>query len=213
MRILPPLRAERCLPFDIGRDAVAVADVHRGLARQAVDRAVQRGNTPAGDLVEIDIEGRLVELDHIDPDRRQFARLLVQEVGEGHRHRDAVAVMRVGDRVDDRHRAGQGEFERTFCMSAGNPRLRAMHRALAAQRAGHGRHHRLVAVVADAHRDAAGEIDAVDAFQEAVHEVLPRQLTIADDVDAGIFLELQRQQGRVALALGERLAVQPPRRP
>ena len=80
------------------------------------------------DLVEVDVEGGLVELDHVDADRLQLARLLVQQLGKGHRHRDAVAVMRVGDRVDDRHRPGQGEFEPALGMGAGDPRLRGVDR-------------------------------------------------------------------------------------
>src|SRR5438477_424386 len=55
--------------------------------------------------------------------------------------------------------------------------------------------------------------DAVNAFEKAMHEMLPRLLAVADDVEAAIFLDLQREQGRVALALGERVAVEPPRRP
>src|SRR5437762_14043975 len=81
MLVLPPLVAERRLPFDIGRDAVAVADVYGGLADEAVDRAVQRGDAPAGDLVEIDVESGLVELDHVDADRLELARLFVQQNG------------------------------------------------------------------------------------------------------------------------------------
>jgi hypothetical protein len=94
-----------------------------------------------------------------------------------------------------------------------DPRSLGMHRALAAQPAGDGRHHRLVAVVADAHRHAAGEVDAVDAFEKAVHEMLPRLLAVADDVDAAILLDFEGEQCRVTLAFGERLAVEPPRRP
>jgi hypothetical protein len=46
-----------------------------------------------------------------------------------------------------------------------------------------------------------------------MHEMLPRLLAIADDVDAGILLDLQREEGGVALSFGERLAVEPPWRP
>src|SRR5207248_6089947 len=77
--VLPPFLPERRLPFDIGRDAVAVADMDCGLAGETVDRAVQGGDAPARDLVEIDIEGRFVELDDIDADRGELARLLVQQ--------------------------------------------------------------------------------------------------------------------------------------
>jgi hypothetical protein len=43
--------------------------------------------------------------------------------------------------------------------------------------------------------------------------MLPRLLAIADDVDAAILLDLQREEGRVALAFGERFAVEAPGRP
>ena len=69
--------------------------------------------------------------------------------------------------------------------------------------AGHRRHHRLVAVVADAHLDLVGEVDAVDEFEKAVHEMLPRLFAVGDDVDAGVLLKLQRQQRRVELSGGE----------
>ena len=40
--VLPPLGAERLLPFDVGLDAVAVADVHRGRALQVLRRPFER---------------------------------------------------------------------------------------------------------------------------------------------------------------------------
>ena len=52
-------------------------------------------------------------------------------------------------------------------------------RPLSLQRAGDGRHHRLVAVVADAHLDLVREVDAVDEFEEAVDEMLARLLAVA----------------------------------
>ena len=185
----------------------------RGLAGEAFRRPVQRVDAPADDLVEIDVEGRLVELDHIDPDRRQLARLLVQQFGKGHRQRDPVAVMLVGDRVDNCHRPRQGEFEPPPGVGTGDQRFCRVHAAAPAERPGDGRHHRLVAVVSDAHPHPLREVDALDAFEKAMHEMLPRLLAVADDVDPGILLQLQRQQGRVALPLIERLAVEPPRRP
>ncbi len=60
-----------------------------------------------------------------------------------------------------------------------------------------GRHHRLVAVVADAHLDPPGEIDPLDVLEKAVHEMLARLLAVADDVDAGILLQLDREQRRI----------------
>ena len=54
------------LPVEVGLDAVAVADVHAGRALQAGDRALQRVDAPALDVVHVDVERRLVELDHVD---------------------------------------------------------------------------------------------------------------------------------------------------
>ena len=79
--------------------------------------------------------------------------------------------------------------------------------------AGDRRHHRLIAVVANAHRDAPSEVDAVDVFEKAVDEMLPRLLAVGDDVDAGIFLQLQRKHRRIALGLAKRVAIEPPGRP
>ena len=59
-------------------------------------------------------------------------------------------------------------------MGAGVARFRLMHAALQPQRRRHHRHHGLIAVGADAHLDLVGEIDAVDEFEEAVHEMLAR---------------------------------------
>ena len=106
---------------------------------------------------------------------------------------DAVAVMAVGDGVGDRHRAGQGEFQLAPGMRARGFRLQRVDAALQAQRRGDDRHHRLVAVVADSHLDLVREVDAVDPLQKAVHEMLARLFAVADDVDAAILLQLDRE--------------------
>src|ERR1700731_1042794 len=96
------------------------------------------------------------------------------------------------------------------CAAPGSPRMRG---AAAPQLAGDHRHQRLVAVVADPDADPAVEIDAFDPFEKAVDEMLARLLAVADDVDPGIFLELERDEGGVALALDQRLALEAPGRP
>ena len=98
-------------------------------------------------------------------------------------------------------------------MGTGMTRLAAMHPPPERERAGHGRHHRLVAIVADAHFDLVGEVDAVDEFQEAVNEMLARLLAVGDDVDAGVLLELHREQRGVELACFEIAAGEAPLRP
>jgi hypothetical protein len=62
------------------------------------------------------------------------AGFLVEQFGEGERHLDAVAVVLVGDGVDDGHRAGQGEFQLARGVGAGDARLVGMDAAL--QRSG-----------------------------------------------------------------------------
>ena len=64
--VLTPALAQRLLPLDVGLDAVAVADVHRGRALQPLGRLLQRRHAPFDGLVEIDVEGGLVELDDVD---------------------------------------------------------------------------------------------------------------------------------------------------
>ena len=46
-----------------------------------------------------------------------------------------------------------------------------------------------------------------------MHEMLARLLAVADDVDAGVFLQLDRQQRRVVLGARELFAFETPRRP
>ena len=87
---------------------------------------------------------------------------------------------------------GNVNFKRRWCARAAYRASVCVHAALAARSgAAHRRHHRLVAVVADAHLDLVLEVDAVDAFEEAMHEMLTRLLAVADDVEAGVFLDFE----------------------
>ena len=65
--ILSPLRTQRFFPVGIRLDAVAVADMHRRLALQPFGGSFQRGDPPVVHLIEEDVEGRLIELNNIDP--------------------------------------------------------------------------------------------------------------------------------------------------
>jgi hypothetical protein len=98
-------------------------------------------------------------------------------------------------------------------MSARVARLGGVHAPLEAQRAGDRRYHRFVAVLADAYFDLAREVDAVDEFQEPMHEMLARLFAVGDDIDAGVLLAFDRKQGRVELALGKLRPGKLPRRP
>ena len=208
--ILAPMLAEGRFPVGVGLDAVAVADVDGGRAGEPLGGPFEGGDAPVLDLAHVDVEGRLVELHHVDAERRELVRLLVQRRGEGVGERRAVAVMLVGDGVDDGHRTGQGELELAPGVGARRARFGPMDRALAVDRAGHGRDLGLVAVGADADRLPAVEIDAVEIGEKAVDEMDARLLAVADDVDSRILLFLHCEDRGVDLAGCERGALQLP---
>ena len=79
-------------------------------------------------------------------------------------------------------------------MGAGVARLGLVHAALEREFSAHDRHHGFVTIAADAHLDLVREVETVDEFQEAVHEMLARLFAVADDVDAGIFLPFDGKQ-------------------
>ena len=68
--------------------------------------------------------------------------------------------------------------------------LEGMYAALQAQVGNHLRHHCIVTVVTDAHLHFVLEVDALDLFQKAMHEVLARLLSIAHDIQPSVFLGL-----------------------
>ncbi len=178
--------------------------MHGGGAGEPFDGAVQRLDTPFPDLARVDVERRLVELDDVDAVGGKRVRLAIEQAGKGHDHLHPIAVVGVGNGVDDGHRARQGEFEPAPGVGAGDLRLARMRAAVQPELAGHRRHHRLVAVGPDPDLHLAREIDAVNEFQKPVHEMLARLLAVGDDVDAAILLQLEREHGRIALGFVER---------
>src|SRR5262245_64138466 len=72
---------------------------------------MERLEPPGLHLVHVALEGGPVELAHVEAARLQLARLLVEDPSELHRQPPPVAVVLVGERVDDRHRSGHGELE------------------------------------------------------------------------------------------------------
>jgi hypothetical protein len=175
--------------------------------------ALQRLHAPVGGVGHVDVERRLVELHDVHAVGLQRQRFLVQQFGKGEGQRHAVAVVAVGHGVDDGHGPGQRELDAPRGVRAKQPRLGLVHAAGQRQRADHLRHHRLVAVVADAHLDLVLEVDAGHLLQEAVHEVLARLLAVADDVQAGVLLGLDPQQRGVELGLRQVAAAGLPLRP
>ena len=160
----------------------------RRRAIQAFNRTIERFNAPCGNGVEIDIEGGFVELKVINTGGDQFLGFLVQNFSKGHRHFRAVAIMLVGQRINDGHGPGHGELERMVSMRAGELYLVSMDRSFAAEGRDHRRAIRVIAIIADADRCFFVEIDAVDFLKDTVHEMLARLFAIRDDIDPGFFL-------------------------
>jgi hypothetical protein len=60
--------------------------VDGGLGALSPGRALQRRDAPVLDVVHEHVEGRLVELDDVDAERLELARLLVEDPRRSHRH-------------------------------------------------------------------------------------------------------------------------------
>ena len=211
--VLPPVFAERLLPIVIGFDAVAIADVDGGRARETGGGAFECRNTPFVDLAHEDIKGWFIELDDIDAEGFEFACFLVEQVREGHGHIGAATVVLVGDGVADCHRAGQRDLEPALGVGADKGCIGAVDGFRALQLRRHGRHVDGIAIVADAHLGLLRPVDTGDMLNEAVHEVDAELLAIGDDVDADVVLQLEPDQGCVALHGLKRRAGRAPRRP
>ncbi len=120
--------------------------------------------------------------------------------------------MRVIERIDHGHGAGQGPFDRLAGLLAQEFGILDKNRLFARDGADHGRHAGIVAI-ADAHGLALFEIDARQVFDEGGDEMLAGLLAIADDIDACLALVIEREPQRIALAFPQILALQIPGRP
>ena len=158
------------------------------MCNQAGNRVVQRLDPPVPGLVHIDVKGGLVELDDINSVGGEAKRLLVQQRGESEDELDPIAIKIIRDGVGDRHRARQCEFEATACMLARIAGLRGMSAPAQRQLGSDGRHHRLIAILADAHFARRVEIDAVHRLEKAVDEGCRYCSPSVSDVDAAILL-------------------------
>ena len=92
-------------------------------------------------------------------------------------------------------------------------RLEGVHPALEPQRCHHLRHLRVIAAIADAHGHLVLKVDAVHLLQKAVYKMLARLFAVAHDVQAGILLRLDPEQGGVGLGLLQLSALRLPLRP
>ena len=161
--------------------------MNRGRTREALCRPFERGDTPVANFVEIDVEGRLIELDNVDTCRLDCTRLVVQDAGECPSQLLTATVVGVVERVDHGHRPGQCVLYLALGCAAQEPGVLGEHRVPSHDRADDDRHISVVAA-ADAHGFLVLEIDAVEAFDQRRHEMAARLLAIGDDVDSGALL-------------------------
>lgn len=197
--VLTPFGAQGVLPVGVGLDAVAVTDVDGGLALEAFDRTLQRGDAPFIHFIEEHVEGWFIELDDVDACRFEFLGFLVEDLGEFPRQLLAALVMAIEEGVDHGHRARQCPLDRLIGLRAQELGIFDEHRLLARDRADHGRHAGLVAIT-DLDGFTLLEIHAIQVFDEGGDEVLTRLLAIADDVDPGVLLLLQGDAQGILLA-------------
>ncbi len=188
--------------------------MHRGLALEPVGCALERLDAPVLYVVRVGVhvERRLVELDHVDAERCEFARFLVQDLGKLQRQARPILVVHVLQSVDDGHRSRQGVLDWVIGFRAQQAHVIRVHRARARDRPHDLRHLGIVAL-ANVHRDQVLEIDAFQVLEIAGHKVASRLLAVAQDVDARALLVADHKPGCIALGLGQALAFRQPRRP
>ena len=111
--------SSRCWPGCRSRSRCARTVVH---FRPCDRRGAARRCPSVVTSLHVDVEGGLVELDHVDAVLLQRARLLVEQLGERHRQLHLVAVVPVGDGVDDGHRPGHGDLDLSSSYALAAPR-------------------------------------------------------------------------------------------
>ncbi len=183
-------------------------------AGHAGDGGLEGPDAPALDLVEIDVEARLVELDHVGPRGGQGARLRVQKAGKAHRLALLVApVVLVQCRVDDGHGSGQGDLHRAPGVGLGEGQ-RGAHDGAGPRHLADDPGHVLLRDVLAAAGSLLPEslrVDPGQAIEESPDVVPATLLAVADDVQAGLLLVQQRQANGVVLGLAEPIGRRHPR--
>jgi hypothetical protein len=201
------------LPIEVRLNPVAIADVDSRLARHIANARVEGVDTPLVDLLEEHIKRGFVELNDIDPERAEIENLVVDDVGKGKREIATRTVVAIEERIHDRHWSRYCNLERTIGHAAGEANLAGVHAGGAANRRNDTWAIGFIAIAADSAPHLLGEIDAFDAGDESMDEVLPRLFAVGHDVDPGVLLFEERDSRRVAHRFGERVPALAPLRP
>src|SRR5688572_16524923 len=202
-------------PGNHERGAVAVTDVHRLDRLDAVHALLQRLDAPLLNLVEVNVEARLVELDHVRAGVGQLARFGVEDPGEAHRQRLPIgAVVLVGDLVGNGYRPGQRHLEAAVRQPTGDAAGVDEHGRAPFYRTDDAGHLGRFGVTA-ATRALPSELLRVgpgETGQEPPDVMPSRDLAVGHDVETCFFLLENGDAYRVDLRLAQLGTRQPPRR-
>ena len=164
--VLTPFLAQGVFPIDIGLDAIAIANVHGSGAGQPLRCALQGFHAPVRGFFHVDIESGFVKLNDVDTVSLQSQGFLVQQLCKCHRHFDAAvftfAIKTVGHGVHDGHGARQCEFDFACRVCPQQLGFHGVHTTFEAELGHDLRHHRVIAVVANAHLDFVLKVNAFD---------------------------------------------------
>ena len=175
---------------------IAKADVQRGGAGDAFQRALQRGEAVFARGIGAGLHVGLVQLHHVGTGCVQVLDLLVHCGGIGHRQGGGIAIVIVLRLLAHGERTGHGDLGHPVGVPLHELDIAHLHRVLAADVADHARHrHRFPRTI---QRGAVVvHVDAVQRRGEAVGIAFAPHLAVGDDVEPGFFLLLDGDDGGI----------------
>ena len=191
---------------------IAEAQMHRGGAGDAVERAVERRKPIGLGLFRPRLHPRLVELHDVGAGREQVLDLGIHGGGIVERQRRLVAVVVVLALLRHGERARHRHLDHAVGIGAQEFDVAHLDRMAPSDLADHARHD---GEAAGAVRRLAGivEIDAVERGREAVGIALAPLLAVGDDVEAGALLVADGEERGVVLRRVEPFGIDAPQLP
>ena len=188
---------------------IAEADMRRGRALDAVERAVERLDAERLRLLPARLHPRLVDLHDVGAGAEQVLDLGIDGRRVVHGELLVVAVEVVLALHRHGERARHRDLDRAVGMGAQELDVAHLDRMLAPDLADDARHG---GDAAAAGRNLAGilQVDAVERGGEPVGVAFPPLLAVGDDVEAGALLVADGEHGGVVLRLLEQVGLDPP---
>lgn len=143
--VVAPLGAQSGSPIVVRLDAGAEADMYDCHGFKPLARTFQSGDAPVGNLVNEDVEGRLIKLDDIHSGGFQLAGFLIQDGRELPSQLFGAAVVRIVQSINHCYRARKGPPD--LAVGTGAQELGDINEdwLFTLNSADHGRHARIVA--------------------------------------------------------------------